>query len=251
MLGAGGREEARVATTEHDDVEVTSTRAEPLEGDDITVIPEPDDQPRGTPRRIAILSAIAIVLVAAVVAIVLGTRGDDSTPQVQASNNSPVATSPPVVKKKPKPAATKKKATTTNRPVTHVTAAPVVVAPETPVSSVVTDVQSVPTMPAEPQTSPVSVLRWNVPQSVTVKSGASTSVTVSAYNPSAGVVTLPVPLSCAPRLQGDGVCPEMAQLISPGETANATYTIDATGVKPGTYSLKAAGVAPFTVTVTA
>jgi hypothetical protein len=64
MLGAGGREEARVATTEHDDLEVAS-RVEPPDGDDITVIPEPADAPKRSRRRVVLLSALAVVLIAA------------------------------------------------------------------------------------------------------------------------------------------------------------------------------------------
>ena len=236
-----------MATTEHDDVEVTSTRAAPLEGDDITVIPEPADTPKRNRRRVVLLSALAVMLIAAVIAIVVGTR-DDSSPQVQAASPSPAVTSPPAVKKH-KPAAPKKKHA--SKPVTRVTTAPVVVLPNVPATAppVVIAPTTPATMPAQPQASPISVLQWHVPAAVSVKSGATTSIAVSAYNPSNGVVTLPVPLSCAPRLHHDEVCPEMAQLVNPGETANATYTIDATGVKRGTYTLKVEGIAPITVTV--
>ncbi|HTL85832.1 MAG TPA: hypothetical protein VL856_11650 [Acidimicrobiia bacterium] len=237
-----------MATTEHDDLEVAS-RVEPPDGDDITVIPEPADAPKRSRRRVVLLSALAVVLIAAVIAIVVGTR-DDSSSQVQAASPAPAVTSPPAVNKhKPAPAKNAKRKHAT-KPVTRVTTAPVL-QPETPVTSpAVAPTVPPATMPAQPQASPITVLQWNVPQSVSVKSGATTTIAVSAYNPSAGVVTLPVPLSCAPRLQHDEVCPEMAQLINPGETANATYTIDAKGVKPGTYTLKVEGVAPITVTVT-
>jgi hypothetical protein len=235
-----------VATTDHDDVEVV-TRVEPTDGDDITVIPEPVGPPPRNRRRIFFLTAAAVVLIVAVVAIVLGTR-DNSTSDVQAASPKPVVTSPPAVKKH-KPPSTKKKVT---KPVTHVTTAPVVVQPQTPVSSPAVDATTVPsaTIPPQPQASPISVLQWNAPSSITIKTGTIQAIHISAYNPSNGVVTLPVPLSCELRLQHDEVCPQMAQLINPGETANAAFRIIAVDVKPGTYTLNVEGVYPITVTVT-
>jgi hypothetical protein len=77
-------------------------------------------------------------------------------------------------------------------------------------------------------------------------------VSVSAHNPTEGTVTLPHPLSCAPRLQHDEVCTEVAQLVAPGATARATYTIDATDVPAGGYTLYVEnGALKIAVTVTA
>jgi hypothetical protein len=46
-----------------------------------------------------------------------------------------------------------------------------------------------------------------------------------------------VPLSCGPKLDGSGVCPEIAQLIQPHTQAAVRYTVDATNVAPGSYKL--------------
>jgi hypothetical protein len=75
-------------------------------------------------------------------------------------------------------------------------------------------------------------------------------VNVAAYNPSKGVVNLPHPLSCAPTLQHDEVCPEMVQMIAPGATARAALVVDATDVAPGSYTLSIEGARTITVTVT-
>jgi hypothetical protein len=76
------------------------------------------------------------------------------------------------------------------------------------------------------------------------------NVSISAHNPSAGIVSLPHPLSCAPTLQHDEVCPETVQMIAPGATAHASFVIDATNVAPGSYTLSIEGVRNISVTVT-
>jgi hypothetical protein len=100
-------------------------------------------------------------------------------------------------------------------------------------------------------TSPLSVLAWRAtPASLTIPTGETATVTVSAHNTGPGVVALPHPLSCAPRLQHDEMCEQSVQRILPGATATAQYTIDAAGVAAGSYRLNVEGVFTINVTVT-
>jgi hypothetical protein len=73
---------------------------------------------------------------------------------------------------------------------------------------------------------------------------------VSAHNGTDGTVTLPHPLACTPRLDGNGMCTEMAQIINSGASASAQYTIDAHGIAPGHYALRIEGALTIAVTVT-
>ena len=100
--------------------------------------------------------------------------------------------------------------------------------------------------------SPPSVLQWSAsPASLTVASGATASVAVTVRNPSNGVVTLPVPLSCGPKLDGSGVCPEVAQLIQPHTQSVVRYVVGATNISPGKYQLLIeSGLFAIPVTVT-
>jgi hypothetical protein len=84
-----------------------------------------------------------------------------------------------------------------------------------------------------------------------MKHGTTKTITVSAHNPTDGTITLPMPLSCTPTLDNSGVCEALAQLLGPGQTASATYTIDARTIAPGTYKLMLEGVRTIVVTVTA
>ena len=84
---------------------------------------------------------------------------------------------------------------------------------------------------------------------LSVAAGHSASLAVTAHNPSDGIVNLPHPLSCAPRLDHSEMCPEMVQQIPSGQSASAQYSINATGIAPGTYSLSIEGVLTVRVTV--
>ncbi|MDQ1435450.1 MAG: hypothetical protein QOF59_2266, partial [Actinomycetota bacterium] len=54
-----------------------------------------------------------------------------------------------------------------------------------------------------------------------------------------------------PRLDHGETCAQVVQIIPPGGSASAGYTIDAHGVGPGKYQLRIEGVLTIPVTVTA
>ena len=56
-------------------------------------------------------------------------------------------------------------------------------------------------------------------------------------------------MSCAPRLDHSEMCPEMVQLVAAGQSASATYTIEASGMAKGHYTLIIEGVLTIAVTV--
>jgi len=90
-----------------------------------------------------------------------------------------------------------------------------------------------------------------MPTSVQVTAGETIPVAVSARNPSNGVVTLAHPLGCTPRLDHTEICAQTVELVGPGQTVNARYTIDARGITPGSYTLNIEGLRTINVTVTA
>ena len=93
------------------------------------------------------------------------------------------------------------------------------------------------------------VLTWDAPRSFTMTVGTIKTISVRAHNPTDGIVTLPHPLSCTPRLDHHEVCAQSLQPIGPGGSAGAQYSIDATGITPGTYTLTIEGVLAIAVTV--
>jgi hypothetical protein len=96
------------------------------------------------------------------------------------------------------------------------------------------------------------VLQWSAsPAAVTVRSGEVTTVVVTVRNPSAGVVTLPTPLSCTPTLDGSGICPQKTDTVQPNSQRAQMYNVDARGIDPGSYSFNVEGglfSVPVTVT---
>jgi hypothetical protein len=235
-----------------------STPVVPLEGDNIVVLPDGGDGHGGdrAPRRSrpVLVGAVTLALVLIIGVIALVTHGSSSKPRLQTTSPPP---SLPVVAKvhrtpakphqKPKP----KVAITTvpaTLPKTSVTSGHVVVAPPSPPAS--TPVAPTPTT-VEPiaQYGP-SVLQWAAPGPLVIAGGASKTFSITAHNPTPGMVTLPHPLSCAPRLDHSEVCPEVVQVISPQQSASAQYTIDARGVAAGHYTLRIEGVLTIDVTVT-
>jgi hypothetical protein len=81
------------------------------------------------------------------------------------------------------------------------------------------------------------VLTWQTtPAELAIKAGGHANVSVTVLNPTDGNVTLGQPLSCAPVLTpenggsaiGNGVCVQMAQVMSPLQTLTQQYTIYST-----------------------
>ena len=93
------------------------------------------------------------------------------------------------------------------------------------------------------------MLTWSGPHSMTVLAGTTAILAVAAHNHTDGTVTLPHPLSCAPRLDHGEICPEVVQVLAPGTSAGAQFTVDAHGIAPGHYTLTIEGVLPVAVTV--
>jgi hypothetical protein len=200
----------------------------------------------------ALLAAVAVV--AGVIALVA--RDDGSKPPAAVRTISP-APSPPVVEKVAPTTVLHKKPrvvgpTTLPPPVPPVTAAtaprnqvvtPASVAPPPPVVT--------PTTRPAPKPYGTSVLTWNAPRRLTIGSGQTAALSVTARNPTDGSVALPHPLSCTPRLDHGETCAQVVQIIPAGGSASAGYTIDAHGVRPGSYQLRIEGVLTIPVTVTA
>jgi cytoskeletal protein RodZ len=211
-------------------------------------IEQPSRAPRQpNPRRFLLILAIVVVIVlAAGITAAVASSGSNGSTRVH-TNAAADVTSTTV-------------APTTTAPTT--TAPPSTTTPTTAVTSPTTEPRTVATTPVgaplttttpttEMKASPISVLTWSAtPASLTIATGKSATVTVAAHNGSGGVVSLPHPLSCPPRLQHDEVCEQMVQQVMPGTTATARYTIDAAGVAPGNYALNVEGVFTINVTVT-
>jgi hypothetical protein len=239
------------STEELGDGSIGTTRAPhaPAEGDDIEVIPgRPPDEPRG--RQLLLIIGAALVSIGVIVAAVaLLTRHDGKTARVDV--RSPAAFVPAVRQPaKPHPAP--------RRPKPTPTVAATTVPATTPVQSpVVSSPASVPTAPVPAPTIAIpppkqygaSALAWDAPRTMTIPAGKTAPLTVIAFNRTDGMVNLPHPLSCTPRLDHTEVCVEMVQTIRPGSSAAATYTIDARGIAPGKYTLRIEGVLTVEVTV--
>ncbi len=229
---------------------------EGADGDDITVVPAgaPDGSPRRRSRGIAV-GIISAVLVIAGVALLL--RHPDSKSTVVRPGAAPPASVPAA---KISPASTVahiKSPAVPAKPVVVSTTVPTLATSVPTTNAVVVPPPPPPTVPVTvaPTTAPLqqfgaSVLTWSGPRTLTIVSGKTAPLTVTAHNPTAGVANLPHPLSCTPRLDHGEMCAQVVQQIAPGQSASATYTIDATGVKAGTYTLNIEGVLTINVTVT-
>ncbi len=253
-------------TGEHTDkvIDLVARETERRDGDDIVVEPEPAPAPRFRRHRRALLAgAMALALVAAATGIALATRHDSATKSLRAAQQVPRHAATPPARAGGKHAVTR----TPHAPAKHI--APPVFAPPaathttTPVSAA-SPPPSPP--PSTPVAEPVSVLVWQAsPSSPTIPAGGHAVLNISVSNPTAGTVTLPVPLSCAPALQkphgtpiGGGICPQMTQLMSGHDQLTQPYTLyatdsgDASGgaLAPGSYVVKVEGVFSVKVTVT-
>jgi hypothetical protein len=227
----------------------------PKEGDDIVVVPGGGgpDEPRG--RQLLLVIGAAVVSIGVIVAaIAVLTRHDSNTEQVAVqppAPTTPVARQPVAPKTKP----TAKPPPSKPAPTVAVSVPPATQPKSTPISS--PPVVSSPAQPPPPPTVPVvplkqygaSVLTWDAPHTVAIPSGKTAPLTVIAFNHTDGVVNLPHPLSCTPRLDHGEVCAEVVQTIPAGGTATATYLIDARGIAPGNYTLQIEGVLTVLVTV--
>jgi hypothetical protein len=248
VAGTDERDGAAVGVDPTMSTEVSAGATEILPGDDITIITDAPAVESGHRRRV-LLGVAALVIVLALVAVIALTR-DDTKPT--AVRTTPVVGPPPLApsreqttpKPARKPAAKPRTKQTAAAATTPQTQAPVTAPPNTvPVSAVVPP-------PTTPKQYPTSALTWTAPSTLTIKYGTQKTISVTAHNPTDGTVTLPHPLSCAPTLDGSGVCAEMAQLIAPGASAHADYVIDAHYVAPGAYTLNVEGVWKIAVTVT-
>jgi hypothetical protein len=266
MVCAGGKGAGNVVRTdnERDTETIDLTAPDPVDADDITIVlPSAEPDSTHARRRTLIFAGAAVVAVVAIVAVaVAATRRQSSQQTVSAGVTPTSATSDRANEGSSTPPSTSK--SPTSRPANtgaFAIAPPAsVVAPQTtvPANPSVAPPPAVQTppigrTPATVISSPSSVLQWSAsPVRLTLATGATTSVTVTVRNPSDGVVTLPVPLSCGPKLDGSGVCPEIAQLIQPHTQAAVRYTVDATNVAPGSYKLTIEnGLFSIPVTVTA
>jgi hypothetical protein len=225
----------------------------PAEGDDIVIIPAAPDEPRG--RQLLLIIGAAVVSIGVIIAaIALLTRHSGKATVVAVRPPAaiiPVARTPEPPKPKPKPKPVPSKPAPTvavSKPqVAPPVSAPVVSAPV--VSSRAPRPPS-PTVPvAPPKQYGASALAWSAPHTMTIAAGKTAPLTVVAYNRTDGVVNLPHPLACTPRLDHSEVCVETVQTISPGGSVTATYTIDARGIAPGNYTLRIEGVLTIPVTV--
>lgn len=235
-----------------DAVDVTA-RTEVLEGDDIVVIPDEPETHTSRRRRIALVAGALAAIVAIVVVAAVAAGGNKSEPQVVAASPNPNlgrTAAPPKAsvptKVKPKTKTTTKTASRQTTP--HASAT-------TPLGAVVPPSLPNATSPPTAATSladyPVSAIQWTAPASLTIANNAHTTITVVAHNPTNGMITLPQPLTCAPSLKGDAMCTAMAQILTPGASATAHYTIDGGEVPPGDYTLVVEGVLKIKVKVTA
>lgn len=243
------------------DVDLTAPRIERADGDDITVIPDaPRPNSRGRMRAFLVGTIVVILAVAAITIALAGRHHSDATKLSSVTKVKPGASVP----SQPR---TPTKTTSKTR-----NSAPLVsVAPQTPTSAVAVAPASVPpvtpTAPpvVTPPVEPASVLNWSsAPAALHVKTGKNTTFTVTVANPTAGIVTLGQPLTCAPSLQtkqgapiGAGLCEAMAQVMSPQQTLTHRYTISAidsgTGkaLAPGSYVVRVENLFSIPLTVTA
>jgi hypothetical protein len=249
-----------VATTEdRDGSAVETARVGPVADDGIVVTPAGAGIPEGPRRaRLLVVGGVIVAILVLVCGIAVAARNTGSGTQVRTTAPS-IFPSKPLVSKRVAPARSKPTvhrakpaatvaATVPSAPHTALTAPPAsVAAPATPRISV--SVTDPPTTSAPPKQYGPSVLTWTAPRSFALPAGTSKLLPITAHNPTDGTVTLPHPLSCAPRLDRSEMCPEMVQLIAAGESASATYTIEARGVAKGHYTLSIEGVLTIAVTV--
>ncbi len=227
--------------------------AVPAEGDDIVVVPAgaPEDPANRRPIRTVAALVVALVIVATL-ALVARNHGS-STTAVRTTTPTTLATKPIVASGHPEPTV-RGKGTAATVPTT--TAPTVVTQPTVVTATVVTAPRQVvtgtvvtPTVPPAPKQYGASALTWSAPSSLTIASGATATLSVTAHNPTDGTVTLAHPLSCTPRLDHGEMCPQMTQLIGSGQSVGAQFTIDAHGVAAGHYTLSIEGVLSIPVTV--
>jgi hypothetical protein len=252
------------------DVDLTALDLGTPDGDDIDIIPDqPATRSRGRMRAF-LVGAIVVVLGAAAITIASVNRdGTDST-RLRA-----IGTHKPAVTPKPGP-----KRVATKPPVKAPVKKPRVVAPPSSVVMTTPNVASpttvgipavqptLPTTPAPTPAYPPSVLTWQfTPAALTVKAGGHTTVSVTVLNPTDGNVTLGQPLSCAPVITpenggagiGNGVCVQMAQVMTPLQTLTQQYTIYATStgdtsgnpLAAGRYNVRFENLKTIWMTVTA
>lgn len=232
------------------------------DGDDITVVPgaPPRRALRGRPVLVGAVT-VGIATVAVIVGLALRSDGS-SKPAVQVA--SPPS-SEAAVAKVPAPPVSAPRAsvavTTPTAPALTPTSAVKITgprpanavspAPTPPPAPAPTVAAPAPTAaPAPPPQFGASFLTWDAPRAITIKAGATKTISVVAHNPTNGVVTLPHPLSCAPRLDHSEICAESVQLVASGASAGAQYTIDATGTAAGQhYTLNVEGVLSIAVTI--
>jgi hypothetical protein len=227
-----------------------TARDAPAEGDDIVVLPADAGDPVGLSRRNVVAAAGVVAILVIIAVLALAARHSGSSARVQTSSAITLPQIPVVAKGHPKPLVAKPKgppvavepAPSTAAPTTAVAVAPPTAAAQTTPPTVATTI-------AAPKQYGPSVLTWDQPAALAIRAGYSKSLPVTAHNPSDGTVTLPHPLSCAPRLDHGEICPEMVQLIGPGQSASAQYTISAKGIAPGSYTLSIEGVLTVHVTV--
>jgi hypothetical protein len=247
------------------DVDLTAPDLGTPDGDDIDIIPEaPATRSRGRMRAF-LVGAIVLVLAAAAITIALVNRAGTDTSRLSTIGNEHPAATP-----KPQP----------KRVVTMPTVKPRVVAPPSSVVVTTPNVASpttagipavqptLPTTPAPTPAYPPSVLTWQfTPAALTVKAGGHTTVSATVLNPTDGNVTLGHPLSCAPVITpenggaaiGNGVCVQMAQVMTPLQTLTQQYTIyatstgDASGnpLAVGRYKVRFENLKTVSMTVTA
>ncbi len=269
----------------HDTEPVVLDHDAALDGDDIVVIPHGPEHPRKHHREIVVGVIVGILAIGAA-AIALAARHDTDASKV---STAPVAKTPAghptdnVSKRAAEQTTVVSAAATAHRQpraivpppalgepaVAHpAPAAPSAGAGSSPgqVGSGNTVAPTTPT-PTLPPTSPPSALTWSTdPGAVSVKAGGHVFLTVTVTNPTAGSVTLPHPLSCAPGLQtasgapvgGGVVCEAMAQIMAPHSHVVAHYAIyatdtgDASGapLPAGQYAVNVEGLHTVKVTVT-
>jgi hypothetical protein len=204
--------------------------------------------------RLLVVGGVIVAILVLVCGIAVAARNAGSGTRVRTTEPS-IFPSKPLVSKRVAPARSKPTvhrakpaATVPSAPHTALSAPPAsVAAPATPRISV--SVTDPPTTSAPPKQYGPSVLTWTAPRSFALPAGTIKMLPITAHNPTDGTVTLPHPLSCAPRLDHGEMCPEMVQLIAGGQSASATYTIEASGMAKGHYTLIIEGVLTIAVTV--
>lgn len=251
----GAVEEAQVGTGERSgdslDVDVTERVDTTQAGDDIAiVIPDPEHPTHKHGVRVAIIAGVAVVVLIAIGAWVIGQGTKDKKVITQNAAPTPPAQQPvpsDVVGNQPTSAPNVSSPNASTPPsVTRTTNAPTRNngGTNTPVVP--------PQQPTGPKTSPLSALVWSGSKSISVHSGDTKTITISVTNPTGGTVSLPNPLSCpsAWKLTDSPVCAQMVQQIAPGAHLTTTVTIDATGATAGkSYSTSVGGAYTITVTV--